>query len=86
MLQRAANEPPLLNMASSMAPESRKLTPLEKPTHISKSVDSWHNWHMIEAASWTEVTAVVQPTTPHVSLSISGGSNPHHTDLTLLTD
>ena len=64
MLQRAAavqtamTEPPLVNITSSMAPESRNQTPEQTPAYVRKSVggstlkenlpaeNHWHNWHM----------------------------------------
>ena len=96
VVQTPLVEPPLVNMASSMAPESRKHTPEHTPIHIMKLVggstplpveDPWHNWHRPEKASGTDVAAVAQwqgqqhLLFPSVPLVMA---ETHHADLMLL--
>ena len=56
--------PPLMNMTSSTAPESKNHTPVQIP--IYKQIggrpmeEPWQNWHMPEEASGTEVVAAAQ--------------------------
>ena len=81
-------EPPLVNMAPSMASECRKHTPQQTPTHISNWVENstlkekltcggpWHNWQYVWGGIWDWdhcCGTVAGPTTPLVSLCISGG-------------
>ena len=95
VVQTPMVEPPLVNMASSIANESRKHAPEQTPTYISKLVgDStlkeelsvegpWHNWQMPEEASGTEVATVAQwqgQEHPLCPLALAVVTEPHHAD------